>query len=400
MNMVQSTFGEKVNIKKFPRLFKRTNTGALQYWDIFVQEKDGGALTALTGNKVGEIVTIYGQLGTTSPQRTSDTVAEGKNLGKVNATTAFQQASKEAQSKWEKQKKKGYVETEEAARAQEVDSDLVAGGLFPMLAQSFAKHAKKIAWPCYVQPKFDGHRCIAIVSGGKATLWSRTRKPITSAPHIIAELEANFTDIILDGELYNHKFHNNFEELASLIRQEVPAEGHEQIQYHVYDMVSDKTFAERNDELFAALSQVDMNILVPVQTAMAADETEVTALFTQLRAAGYEGVMLRNGAGLYAQNKRSYDLQKVKEFEDAEFQIAGVEEGRGRLAGHVGAFLCLTKDGQEFKAKMSGALDNLKKLFENESLWKGKLLTVQFQGLTGANGVPRFPVGLRIREEE
>jgi hypothetical protein len=25
---------------------------------------------------------------------------------------------------------------------------------------------------------------------------------------------------------------------------------------------------------------------------------------------------------------------------------------------------------------------------------------VQYQGLTGANGLPRFPVGLRIREEE
>jgi DNA ligase-1 len=395
MNMVQSTFSERLNVNKFSRLFKKTNTGAIQYWDIFVQEK-----TYPNGNKVGEIVTMYGQVGTTSPQRTSDTVLEGKNLGKRNATTAFEQAVKEAKSKWEKQKKEGYVESEEAARAQEVDSDFVAGGLFPMLAQSFSKHAKKIAWPCYVQPKLDGHRCIAIVKNGKATLWSRTRKPITSVPHIIVELEANFTDIILDGELYNHSYHNNFEELASLIRQEVPAPGHENVQYHVYDMVTDKPFADRNDELFSSLSQVDFNVIVPVATQLANDETEVTVLFTQLRAAGYEGVMLRNGAGLYAQNKRSYDLQKMKEFEDAEFQITGIEEGRGKLQGHVGALLCRTKEGHEFKAKMSGSLDNLRKLFEDESLWKNKLLTVQFQGLTGANGVPRFPVGLRIRNEE
>ncbi len=386
----------KMNVKRFPRLFKKTNTGAVQYWDIFVQEKRSSQAL----ESVGEIVTIYGQLGTTSPQRTSDVVAEGKNAGKKNATTAFEQAVKEAQSKWEKQKKKGYVESEESARAQEVDGDTIAGGLFPMLAQSFSKHASKIAWPCYIQPKLDGIRCIAIVKNGKATLWSRTRKPITSVPHIVAELEANFTDVVLDGELYNHTLKSEFEKIVSLVRQEQPADGHEVVQYHVYDMVSDKSFADRNDELMALLSTVNWDIIVPVQTGMVNDETQVTEMFTQVRANGYEGVMLRNAESKYEQNKRSYGLQKVKEFEDAEFDIVGVEEGRGRLTGHVGAFVCRTSDGKEFLAKMSGATDNLRKLFTDESLWRGKRLTVQYQGLTGANGVPRFPVGLRIREEE
>jgi ATP-dependent DNA ligase len=389
----------KSQLERFPRLFKKTNTGAIQYWDIFVQEKSTQGDMELP-QAAGEIVTMYGQLGTESPQRTADLVIEGKNPGKKNETSAFEQALKEAKSKWEKQKKKGYVETQAGALAQEVDEELVAGGLFPMLAQSFSKHASKIKWPAYIQPKLDGIRCIAIVKNGKATLWSRTRKPITSCPHIVAELEANFENITLDGELYNHTMKADFEKIVSLVRQEAPAEGHEIVQYHVYDLVSDKIFADRTDELQSALSTVNMDIIVPVMTGGVTDESQVSEMFVQVRSNGYEGVMLRNGDSKYEQNKRSYGLQKVKEFDSDEFDVVGIEEGRGKLTGHVGAFVCKTKAGTQFLAKMSGSLEGLKKMFENPSLWQDKKLTVQYQGLTGANSVPRFPVGIAIRDYE
>jgi DNA ligase-1 len=387
-------------VKRFQRLFKKTNTGAIQYWDIFVEAKYAG----LAGESamVGDVVTIYGQLGTPSPQRTVDTISKGKNPGKANATTALEQALKEAQSKWEKQKKKGYVDNEYDARTQQVDEEFVAGGILPMLAQSFSKHAAKIKWPCYVQPKFDGIRCIAMVRNGKATLWSRTRKPITSVPHIIKELEENFADtnVTLDGELYNHDFKSNFEEIVSLVRQEIPKEGHEKVQYHVYDMVSDQSFADRNSALTSLFCTADLKAIKPVATAMADNEIEVTDMFVDLRGQGYEGVMLRNGETKYEIGKRSYGLQKVKEFEDAEFTIVGADEGRGKLQGHVGAFRCVAANGIEFLAKMSGSTDKLAEYWNDSSSYLGKKLTVQYQGLTGTNGVPRFPVGLRIREQE
>ena len=108
--------------------------------------------------------------------------------------------------------------------------------------------------------------------------------------------------------------------------------------------------------------------------------------------------MLRNIDSLYV-NKRSYDLQKVKEFQDEEFEIIGIDEGRGKLTGHVGSFVCRTANGKEFLAKMAGDTDKLKEYFENHALWQGKQLTVKFQGLTGKEQVPRFPVGLRIRDD-
>ena len=50
-----------------------------------------------------------------------------------------------------------------------------------------------------------------------------------------------------------------------------------------------------------------------------------------------------------------------------------------------------------FDCKMKGSLDNLKKYADNPSLVLRKKLTAQFQGYT-KYGIPRFPVGLRFRE--
>lgn len=386
--------------KIFPTLYKKTSTGAIQFWTII-----GGNIEYINmfGNMVvaPAIRTTYGQLDTENPQITLDTIREGKNIGKKNETTAEQQAIAEAQAKWEKQLKKGYVQNISDAEAGNVDA-VVEGGVVPMLAQSFSKHAAKITFPCFTQPKLDGIRCIAVIEDGACTLWSRTRKQIHSMPHIVQELEALFEDktITLDGELYNHQYKKDFEEIVSLVRQEKPGEGHEIVQYHIYDMVdSVASFADRTALLskrFGLLTR-DSSIRL-VKTLEVKSEELVMDYFDEFVGTGYEGAMLRNKNSKYV-NKRSYDLQKVKEFDDAEFRIVGIEEGRGKLAGHVGAFVCITDGEKTFNAKAKGETGRLKDYFNDRKLWEGKRLTVQFQGLTGY-GIPRFPVGLRIREEE
>jgi len=381
---------------KLPTLYKKTSTGAIQFWMIEAVYRSN-----LTGGYDG-IITAYGQVGTDSPQKTADSIKKGKNSGKINATSAFEQAQAEAQAKWEKQKKKGYVESIEAAQADEVD-DLIEGGIVPMLAHTFEKQGHKIKYPCYVQPKLDGIRCIAVVRDGNCTLWSRTRKRLTSCPHLVSEIEKNFKeDIILDGELYSDEFKENFEHIVHLVRQEEPDEDHTDVQYHIYDTVNGDTFDQRILKLtkkFTSMSTPNFKYLRLVETHMAETEESVPEWFKEFKDQKYEGAMLRNSDGLYV-NKRSSDLIKVKEMQDAEFKIVGAEEGRGKLQGHVGAFVCVTDSGQDFKVKMSGDTAKLKEYFEKPSLWAGKYLTVQFQDLTGANKVPRFPVGLRIRVPE
>ena len=91
------------------------------------------------------------------------------------------------------------------------------------------------------------------------------------------------------------------------------------------------------------------------------------------------------------------DLLKVKDFEDAEFPIIAIEEGRGKLAGHAGKFVCLLPSGQTFKPKAKGPLKNLKEYWEDHSTWKGRSLMVRFQGYT-QYGIPRIPTGIRFRD--
>ena len=379
---------------RLPTLYKKTSTGAIEQWSICTEAQFYAGSVPL---KV-DIYTRHGQVGG-KIQVSVDTISEGKNLGKKNETTPEQQADAEALSKWQNKKKRSYVESIEQAQAGKVDEEVITGGIAPMLAHVYSKQGHKIKFPAYVQPKLDGHRCIAVIKNGKCTLWSRTQKPITSVPHIVKELENIYksSNIVLDGELYNHEYKDRFEELSSLIRQVEPKEGHEAVQYAVYDVpLSDVNFANRMYFLEALDARDFGSCVYVVVTELAANEEHMFELFQDYMAAGFEGLMVRNSDSLY-ENKRSYNLQKVKAFEDSDYEIIGVNSGRGKMSDKA-IFLCRTPEGKEFSCKMKGSLDSLKQYLDEPDKVIGKLLEVQYQNLSADDLIPRFPVGLRIKE--
>jgi len=372
-------------MKALPTLYKKSSAGADQEWTI--------------GTKDNVIVTRWGQIGG-AMQEGHDVVKKGKNLGRANETTPAEQAALEAQSKWEKKLKKGYVKDLADAQAGKVD-DVIEGGIFPMLAHEFIKHGSKLVYPAFVQPKLDGHRCTAVVESGRCSLWSRSRKPITSMPHIVAAIERLKLKgaHVFDGELYNHDYHDRFSKLSSLIRHDDVRPGSEIIEYHAYDFVTPQTFDHRYADLKLRIEDAPLPLHL-VETKEVTDEDELMLAFDHFRALKYEGAMARNANGLYISSptKRSYDLLKLKEFQDDEFPVRAVEEGRGKLAGHA-IFICEMPTGKQFRVKMKGKTEELKKYFDRPDLAIGRQLTVKFQGYTDTNGVPRIPVALRFRED-
>jgi len=372
---------------KFPVLYKKTKTSAVEYWKLSVDKN--------------VITTEYGHVGTDHPQSTSDVIEQGKNIGKKNATTPEQQAMSEAEKKHVKQLKKGYVISIDLAEDDKVDTTLIKGGISPMLAHKFNEYGHKLVYPAYIQPKLDGHRCVATVSDGTCTLWSRTRKPIISVPHINETFEKLFPSgtYVFDGELYTHEMKNNFEQMTSIINQKTkPIDGYQAIQYHVFDLVvKSLSFHDRWLRLCGLLLDKDPNINV-VETLVASTDSDAMIKFKLFMDQGYEGAIMRSKLGAY-QFGRSNDLLKMKSFDDGEFLVVGIEEGKGKLKGHVGSFVCVTHDGVKFNAKLEGDVGFLKQCFENYTLWKDKWLTVKYQGLTEKNNVPRFPVGLRFKCE-
>ena len=375
-----------------PTLYKRSSDGKLLVWNISV---DGATITTSYGDEGGK------------QQEAPDTVKAGKNLGKKNATTPEEQAEVEARAKWVKQvERRGYVKSRERALAGESDAE---GGINPMLAKHYfeqgttnLKDGKKIAFPALLQPKLDGIRCVAVVEDGACTLWTRTRKLIASVPHVNRAYERHFgkRDAVVDGELYSMRYADNFEHVVHLVRQEVPCEGHEEVEHHVYDLPSSQASnAARVCEIEEEFARGLGGPIIRVPTVEVENHGAMMVQFRRFLAAGYEGAIVRNRAGLYA-NKRSFDLQKVVETITEEFAIAGVEEGDGKLAGCVGSFVCVAKNGCTFRAKMEGDLGRLRAYFEDESLWRGKVMTVRYRTLTRKNQVPRFPVAVAVRDYE
>ena len=387
-----------VRTEQFDTLYSANKNGSVQQWTISVS---GATITKVYGQVKGAL------------QTTADVILKGKNLGRTNATTPVTQARAEAKSQWEKKLKSGYVRVLSDAQSGAVDTQFIEGGVEVMLAQKFSQHGSKITYPAYVQPKLDGVRCVAILEDGVCTLWTRTRKPITGVPHIARAIEQQFSGmtwpgylsmkgghalwntLVLDGELYQHEYKDKFEQIVSFVRQNVPKIGHEVVEYHVYDVIEKwDVFAART----WTVEELQLRApLVRVVTTEVRSLDEVLSVDTEHRAAGYEGTIVRQAAGMYEAG-RSMGLQKIKQFDDAEFEVTGVQAGRGRMS-KCAIFTCSTVTGATFACKMKGALDTLKPYLANPDTVIGKKLTVRYQGLTNG-GVPRFPIGVSVRDYE
>jgi DNA ligase-1 len=364
-----------------PTLYGKDISGKSKQWTA----------TVYTDGVKARYTVEYGQVGG-KLQTTSTDYTEGKNIGKKNETTPLQQCCNEIRKKWtDKKEKERYSETMD-------DSGSDTTKVFPMLAHVFnpAKNTK-IAFPCFVQPKLDGLRCLIMrLASGEIVTQSRTCGIFVTMGHITSQLEPFFKvypKIVLYGELYTDKY--PFEELCGMIkRTEVDAEKMRLVHFHIYDVVLPSTpYVERH-----AFIQANASLFPPtfeiVKTEEVSNTTELKTKFTEYIQDGYEGIMLRNKAGLYV-NNRSHDLQKYKEFEEDEFVIVGFKEAKGRDAGSV-IWICATKTGDEFDCRPIGSLEHRSELFRNAPKYIGKMLTIKYQELS-EKGIPRFLSGKAIR---
>jgi ATP-dependent DNA ligase len=361
-----------------PTLFATTSKGEVQTWKVGVD-----------GNHV---VTQWGLNG--GKQQTSvDIIEEGKNLGKRNATTPDQQATLKAQQLHDKKVKDGYMTDIEKAKRGESEIE----GIEPMLAFPIEDKEKYVKFPAFTQPKLDGFRCIAMIKNGKCRLFSRTRKKITTLPHIVFELESIFNEgeFVIDGELYNHKLKDDFNKIASTIKRNDIHPDHKIIQYHIYDVLGDAPYGERTRFVKDHVVHSKAPSLRIVDTYNVRDMAELKRMHDLFTVEGYEGAMYRSQTTPY-ETKRSPGLLKVKVFQDGEFQVIDFVKGAGKFKDGLGAFVCITSHGKKFNVAMNGSIEELEQYITGFNLYKDQMLTVQFQGKT-PDGIPRFPRGLRFR---
>ena len=390
---------------KLPTLYKKTTIGKTQEWNIEIK---GDKYRTISGQQDGKKIT------------NKWTVCKAKNVGRANATTGEEQALKEAEAKHQKKLESGY----------HLDVKNISSKRFyePMLAQDFKnKNRQKEVMSeideqlgnIFSQPKLDGIRCIAMREG----LFTRSGKKITAVPHIHEALEPLFEkypNATLDGELYNHKYKDDFNKIIHLVRKqnltdEHLAESAEMIQYHIYDApvigkdnpfrkggcyTEKDYFSDRTSVLDAQYVNLGLDkedCLVMVETIEIHSREQLDRCYEDYIEAGYEGQMVRLD-GPY-ENKRSPRLLKRKEFIDEEYTILGYEEGEGNRTGTIKHFKFKNKEGREFSSNVKGTFEYLTKLLKTADTLIGKEATIKYFNLT-PDGVPRFPYVIAIRDYE
>lgn len=319
----------------------------------------------------------------------------GKNPGKANETTSAEQAVLEAKSKIAKKLKGEYFELtigisgmtqgEVETLIHRIASENIV--ILPMLAKDYKKEKGKVTFPCFAQPKLDGMRCL----GSIAVMMSRENSPITTLPHIQAELEDIDPGIVLDGELYAHGL--SFQENMKIIKKNRP--GSEKVKYHVYDLISDKTFEHRYIRLSQIIPGLSNIELVPTYKIFS--EKEMLACHKQFLSEGYEGTIIRHSYVGYENNKRSSSLLKYKDFLDIACKVIDVIPSEKRPEQAV--VVVKMDNGRSFNCGMKFSHSEREEILRNKDSYIGRTAEVRFFEYSDT-GIPRFPVCVGFREDK
>lgn len=371
---------------ELPTLYARSSTGAILEWDI---EVEGDKHRTITGQQNGNKVT------------SKWSIAEGKNAGQSNATNDEEQAYAEAVSKWKKKvKREGYWEDLK-------DIDNKSRFIEPMLAHKLRDHPGKVVFPCMVDKKYNGGRCVASIAG----LFTRKGEVCVSFPHIATAIEPLFEkypDLVLDGEIYNHDLRFKLNELMKIFRTvkgskltpEFFRHSEQIVRFYVYDgygfdNITESTGnLERRKALKDFLKDIPYVVWVPYRTANTIEE--VYEIYGEHVAEGMEGSIIRNCNAPY-EHKRSYNLLKVKPTDDSEGTIIKILEGVGNASGLAAKATVVWQgpDGKvEFDATFMGSVEFRQDILKNAGEWIGEEVTFLYNGLTGK--FPRKPNYARI----
>lgn len=254
----------------------------------------------------------------------------------------------------------------------------------------------------FAQPKLDGMRAWVDWQGEDPLLISSQGNVIEELPHINMALKLlsshcgvrpNF-----DGELYRHGM--EFEQILS--RTKRTAERHEDylgVQYHIFDLKSEKTQLEREQTLTDTLGEwrrvcepLVASILCKVPT-FTIKRDRIEELLDTFLTQGYEGIILRNPLAPYVE-KRPFTILKWKPSKKDWYRIVGYEEAyseMGKPLNRLGALLCEDRWGNRFKVGPGLGITHEKatSLLALGDDLLNKYAEVYYQNLT-TNGVPRF----------
>ncbi|MCM1260638.1 MAG: hypothetical protein NC222_06775 [Staphylococcus sp.] len=262
-----------------------------------------------------------------------------------------------------------------------------------------------------IQQKLDGSRGILIYKNeNDIKFYSRQGKEFTTLQKIIDEVKGKLpNDTVLDGEIciVDEKGNEDFQSIMKVIKRKDYTI--ENPMYKVFDMLTLEEFENKfsirnylnraskladwfyNNPNLETLSKVEFEVYS--ENALKEWEKNVSDN-------NWEGLMFRKNVGY--EGKRTNHLLKYKKWNDAEYEVIGIEEGDAQevIDGVVHKIKCvgsliIEHKGNEVGVGTGLSLEQRKKWFEHPEDIIGKICTIKFfEETIDQNGKPslRFPV--------
>ena len=256
------------------------------------------------------------------------------------------------------------------------------------LAHDSANHEGKLKGKKLIEVKLDGVRVITVVyPTGHVDQYSRNGKELVNFEHIkqqISKFAHQFAEpVVLDGEVMSA----SFQDLMKQVHRKSGVEAGDAV-LHLFDILTLREFKQgygEHQQVNRSASLVHWynqsaegmpNVTIVGQEFVDLDLPAGESRFKQINQeaidGGYEGIMIKDPNAFY-ECKRSHSWLKLKPFIEVTLEVVDVEEGTGRNAGRLGAFICKGEDdGRNISVNCgSGFSDS-----DRDSFWsnKGKIL--------------------------
>jgi len=238
-----------------------------------------------------------------------------------------------------------------------------------MLCSPFEqKLVDDIKFPAYTQMKMDGMRFNAIVKNGKCEFRSRNGKEI----NLLGNLEQEFialagsVDCVFDGELLvmfpgDYQFADRQTGNGILNKANkgtISVREAAMVHASLWDLIPYEAFVSGKCTVpyakrFSTLEQIiekystkpfeDKKIWLVASDIVQTIE-EAQSIFQGYLNKGYEGIILKDGNGIW-EDKRAKHQIKFKGELECDLKIVAVEPGTGKYEGMLGAIVCESADG-------------------------------------------------------
>jgi DNA ligase-1 len=248
----------------------------------------------------------------------------------------------------------------------------------------------------YVSRKIDGARCIAIIDdNGNSTFYSRTGKSFETLDIVAGGIKGlGVSNVVFDGELCLVDENGN-EDFQGIMKQ-LKKKNHTipNPSYKIFDMIShdefyskkgasNKPYSIRYNNLREVMRDNSCVCLSVLGQELIESDDHFQEWIKKSKDYGYEGLMLR--ADEPYKGKRSKDLLKFKEFQDAEYSVIEVEMGPFRYVKEgreceEEMLSCVTIEHKGYKVRVGSGFDIEQRqyFYQNPQDILGKIIRVNY----------------------